>query len=184
MCNDSPPSALTHPASILWGASTPPRLGPSFPGLGLACAMPGPGLRTLVWGPGTPRRQCCDRPRGTTRSQLTRGALEVHPRSPWQPAAAQDPSKSSSGYSVTALRLGTEAWLAGAAMSSPPPVLLRHLLKFMSSQMEGWKSPTGGGREGGGGQGNPVAITSCSLRAAHRRPPILLPPSEATSLPL
>lgn len=67
----------------------------------------------------------------------------------------------------------TEPWLAGEAMSSPPPALLRHLLKGMSGQMAGWISPIGEG------QGNPVAITACILTAHAPHSP-----SEATSLPL
>lgn len=72
ICSDSP---CKHPLGQL--RPLPPSLGPSFPGLGLACAMPGPGLRAQVWGPDTPSRQFCDRPGGSTLSQLTRGALEV-----------------------------------------------------------------------------------------------------------
>lgn len=57
VCNDSPPTCSDSPCKHSLGAvSTPPCLGPSFPGPGFACAMPGLGFRALVWGPDIPSR--------------------------------------------------------------------------------------------------------------------------------
>lgn len=53
VCTDSPPSALTHSANILWGSFYPSQPGPQFPRPSIACAMAGPGLRALMWGPDT-----------------------------------------------------------------------------------------------------------------------------------